>query len=135
MENVSIFFPINTIRDIPIGQNKIKNCSKVHHLLSEILLWWCVIGNQKDYLKLLSSNCFRASLQRGTQCSVLQTDTHTTKWIPNSNFSAKWKKWKSLKHSRVEICFQWKLFIPNCAHKRICFTLYHISIIQHHNPS
>ena len=33
------FFPINTIRDIPIGQNKIKNCSKVHHLLSEILLW------------------------------------------------------------------------------------------------
>ena len=77
MENVSIFFPINTIIDIPIGQNKIKNCSKVHHFLSEILfLWWCVIGNQKDHLELLSSNYFRASLQRGTQCSVLQIDTH-----------------------------------------------------------
>ena len=72
------FFPINTIRDIPIGQKKIKKWSKVHHFLSEILfLWWCVIGNQKDYLKLLSSNCFRASLQRGTHVMFSSPHRHT----------------------------------------------------------
>ncbi|CBI27832.3 unnamed protein product, partial [Vitis vinifera] len=78
MPHAEFIFCTYVYQNIPIGQKKIKKWSKVHHLLSEILfLWWCVIGNQKDYLKLLSSNCFRASLQRGTHVMFSSPHRHT----------------------------------------------------------